>query len=72
MDTNTVGTGTASYTGTGHFGKLGTKSIPVRDTSVTSVRHQYRYRTLRSANSVRYPHRYRAYRYRTEHTLAII
>ena len=42
-------------TGTGHFGKFGT-SIPVPDPSVTSLRH---------------PYRYRAYRYRTEHTLAI-
>ena len=33
---------------------FGTTSIPVPDTSVSSVRHAYRYR---------------AYRYRTEHTL---
>ena len=33
--------------GTGHFVNFGTTSIPVPDTSVTSVRHQYRYRTLR-------------------------
>ena len=32
---------------TGYFGNFGTASIPVPDTSVTSVRHQYRYRTLR-------------------------
>ena len=37
---------TAGITGTGHFGKFGTASIPVPDTSVSSVRHQYRYRTL--------------------------
>ena len=30
-----------------HFGKFGTISIPVPDTSASSVRHQYRYRTLR-------------------------
>ena len=45
-------------TGIGHFGKFGTiwipvppvpiqTFIPVPDTSVSSVRHQYRYRTLR-------------------------
>ena len=45
--TGTGGTGTDVLTGTGHFGKFGTISIPVPDTSVTSVRHQYRYRTLR-------------------------
>ena len=45
--------------GTGHFGKFGTTSIPVPDTSVSSVRHQYRYRTLRY---VRYDINYR---YRT-------
>ena len=38
---------TAGITGTGHFGKFGTTSIPVADTWVTSVRHQYRFRTLR-------------------------
>ena len=37
---------TGGITGTGPFGKFGT-SIPVPDTSVSSVRHQYRYRTLR-------------------------
>ena len=36
---------TAGITGTEHFGMFGT-SIPVPDTSVSSVR-QYRYRTLR-------------------------
>ena len=54
MDTDTVGTGTDFHTVTGHFGKFGTTSIPVPDTSVSSVQH---------------PYRYRAYRYRTEHTL---
>ena len=44
---------TAGITGTGHFGKVGTTSIPVPDTSVSSVRH---------------PYRYREYRYPTEHT----
>ena len=34
-------------TGTGHFEKLGKLSIPVRNTSVGSARHLYRYRTLR-------------------------
>ena len=34
-------------TGSGHFGKFSTTSIPVPDTSISSVRHQYRYRTLR-------------------------
>ena len=28
------------HTGTRHFGKFGTTSIPVPDTSVSSVRHQ--------------------------------
>ena len=37
---------TAGITGTGRFGNFGT-SIPVPDTSVSSVRYQYRYRTLR-------------------------
>ena len=37
----------AARTGTGHIGKLGTTSIPVPDISVCSVRHQYRYGTLR-------------------------
>ena len=32
---------------TRHFGNFGTTSIPVPDTSISSVRHQYRYRTLR-------------------------
>ena len=45
-------------TGTGHFGKFGTTStIPVPDTSVSSVRHYCRYRTL-SVSSV-YQYRYR-------------
>ena len=38
---------TTGITGTGHFGNFGTTSIPVPDKSVNSVRHQYRYRTLR-------------------------
>ena len=38
---------TAGCTGTGHFGKFGTTSIPVPDTEVGSVQHQYRYRILR-------------------------
>ena len=38
---------TAGITGTGHFGKFGTTSIPVPDAWVNSVRHQYQYRTLR-------------------------
>ena len=35
---------TAGITGTGHFGKFGTTSIPAPNTSVNSVRRQYRYR----------------------------
>ena len=31
--------------GTGNFGKFGVTSIPVPDTSVSSVRYRYRYRT---------------------------
>ena len=63
MDTGTAGTGSNFHTGTGHFGnfgtsthlgKFGTTSIPVPDTSVSSVRR---------------PYRYQEYRYRTEHTL---
>ena len=38
---------TAGITGTGHLGKFGTASIPVPEISVSSVRHQYRYRKLR-------------------------
>ena len=38
---------TADITGTGHFVKFGTTSIPVPDTSASSVRYQYRYRILR-------------------------
>ena len=38
---------TAGITGTGHCGKFSTASIPVPETSVSSVRHQYRYRRLR-------------------------
>ena len=34
-------------TGTRHFGKFGTNSLPVTDTSVSSVATQYRYPTLR-------------------------
>ena len=44
LGTCATGTGMEVYTGTGHFG---TASIPVPDTSVGSVQHQYRYRTLR-------------------------
>ena len=36
-----------------------TPVFPVPDTSVSSVRHQCRYRTLRSVSSVRYGYRYR-------------
>ena len=32
---------TAGITGTRHFGKLGTTTIPVPDTLVSSVSHQY-------------------------------
>ena len=46
MHTGSVGTGTDFHTGTRHFGKLGTTSIPVPDTSVSSVRHQHRHRKL--------------------------
>ena len=46
MDTGTGGTGTDFHSNTGHFGKCGTTPIPVPDTSVSSVQHQYRYRTL--------------------------
>ena len=42
---------TVGITGTGHFGKFGTTSISVPDTSVCSVRHQYRHRTLRYVRS---------------------
>ena len=35
---------TTGITGTEHFGKLGTTSILVPDTLVSSVRHQYGYR----------------------------
>ena len=37
----------AGITGAGQLGKFGMTSIPVPDISVTTVRHQYRYRTLR-------------------------
>ena len=47
MDTGTASTGTDFHTGTGHFANFGITSIPVRDTSVSSVRYQYRCRTLR-------------------------
>ena len=47
MDTGTAGTGTDFHAGTGHLVKFGTTSLPVPDTSVSSVQHQYRYRTLR-------------------------
>ena len=38
---------TTGNIGIGHFGKFSTTSIPVRETSVSSVRRQYRNRTLR-------------------------
>ena len=38
---------TAGITGTGQFSKFGKTSTPVPDASVSSVRHQYRYPTLR-------------------------
>ena len=41
-------------TGTGNFGKFGTTSIPVPETSVSSVRHRYRYRRCRYRLSYRY------------------
>ena len=47
MDTGTAGTGADFHAGAGHFGKFGTTSIPLPDTSVSSVRHQYRYRRYR-------------------------
>ena len=47
VNTGTGGAGTDFRTGTGHFGMFGTTSIPVPDISVSSVRHQYRYRKLR-------------------------
>ena len=49
MDT---GTGHFSHTinaGTGHFGAFGSRSIAVPNTSLSSVRYQDRYRTLRKA-----------------------
>ena len=46
---------TAGITGTGHFGKFGKTSIPVPNTSVSSVRHRYRYgRLYRSWYRYRY------------------
>ena len=45
-------------TGTGYFGNFGTTSIPVPDTSVSSVLHPCGYREYR--------------RYRIEHTLAFV
>ena len=59
---------TAGITGTWHFGKIGTTSIPVPDTSVSSVRFgkigmtSIRYRTLRPVRSVRHQYRYRTLR----------
>ena len=47
MDTGTAGAGTDFHTGAKHFGKFGTTSTPVPDTSVSSVRYQYRHRALR-------------------------
>ena len=54
MDTGTTGTGTDFHTGTGHFDKFGTTSIPVPEILATSVRH---------------PYWHREYQYSTEHTL---
>ena len=47
MDTGIAGTGADFHTGTGHFIKIDTIPIQVSDTSENSVRHQYRFRTLR-------------------------
>ena len=46
QETQYVPRRTAGITGTGNLGEFGTTSIPVPDTSVTSV-YQYRYGTLR-------------------------
>ena len=43
---------TGGITGTGHFGKFGTASIPTPETSVSSVRHQYRFRILRQVRCI--------------------
>ena len=48
----TVRTRSTGSIGTGHFGKFGTASTPVPETSVSSVRHQYRYRKLRQVRYV--------------------
>ena len=40
MDIGTASIGTDFHTGTGQVRKFGTTSIPVLDTSVTSVQHQ--------------------------------
>ena len=45
---------TAGITGTGHLGKIGTTSIPVPDTLVSSARHRYRHRRYRYGLSYRY------------------
>ena len=50
---------TADITGTGHLGKFGTTSIPVPDTSVSSVEHQYRYLRYRYGRLYRSWYRYR-------------
>ena len=42
-----TGTGADIRTGTGRFGKFGTTSIPVPETSVSSVRYQYRRQKIR-------------------------
>ena len=47
MDTGTGGTGTGIHTATGHFGKFAATAKLVLDTAVSTVRYQYRYRTLR-------------------------
>ena len=60
MDTGTAGTGTDFHTGTGHVGNFGTASIPVIVTKSIPVPDT-------SVSSVRYPYRYREYRYRVQY-----
>ena len=50
---------TTGITGPGRFGKFGTTSIPVPDTSVISVQHQYRYLRYQSGCLYRSWYRYR-------------
>ena len=59
INTGTGGAGTDFRTGIGHFGKFGTTSILVPDTSVSSVQPQYRYRRYRYARLYRSQYRYR-------------